>query len=88
MADEATAVTLTFTRDDLKVLNDALIALPFRVAAPVIGRINQQIVAAAKPPGDSAYDDVSPDVAGTADLGPDVALPPNEVKSRDQRHDG
>jgi hypothetical protein len=36
-------VTITFTQDQLKVLNDALIELPFRIAAPLIQYINTQI---------------------------------------------
>jgi hypothetical protein len=36
-------VTLTFTQDQLKVLNDGLVELPFRMAAPLIQHINSQI---------------------------------------------
>jgi hypothetical protein len=36
-------ITLEFTQDQLKVLNDALIEMPFRVAAPLIQQINMQI---------------------------------------------
>ena len=34
---------LEFTNEQLAILNEALIQLPFKVAAPLIQRINQQI---------------------------------------------
>lgn len=37
--------TLIFTKEQLQVLNAALIEIPFRVAAPLIEQINQQIQA-------------------------------------------
>ncbi len=36
-------ITLTFTEQQMQVLNAALVELPFRVAAPVINSINQQL---------------------------------------------
>lgn len=36
-------ITVEFTQDQLKVLNDALVEMPFRVAAPLIQQINMQI---------------------------------------------
>lgn len=36
-------ITLEFTQDQLKVLNSALVEIPFRVAAPLIQQINLQI---------------------------------------------
>lgn len=36
-------ITLEFTQNQLKVLNEALVELPFRVAAPLIQQINTQI---------------------------------------------
>lgn len=36
-------VSITFTKEQLKVLNDALVELPFREAAPLIQYINMQI---------------------------------------------
>lgn len=38
-----TSVTLTFTQQQLAVLNQALVDLPFRVAAPLIQHINAEI---------------------------------------------
>lgn len=35
--------TLEFTQDQLKVLNDALVEMPFKVSAPIIQHINMQI---------------------------------------------
>lgn len=37
------AYAITFSIDQLKVLNDALIELPVRLAMPVINTINEQI---------------------------------------------
>lgn len=34
---------ISFTQDQLKVLNDALIEMPFKVSAPIIQHINTQI---------------------------------------------
>lgn len=34
---------IEFNQQQLKVLNEALVELPFRVAAPLIDHINQQI---------------------------------------------
>lgn len=36
-------ITLTFTQEQLHVLNTALGEIPYRVAAPLIGSINSQI---------------------------------------------
>jgi hypothetical protein len=36
-------VTITFNEEQLRVLNDALVQLSYRVAAPVINHINVQI---------------------------------------------
>ena len=38
-----TSITLTFTQQQLSVLNQALVELPFRVAAPLIQHINAEI---------------------------------------------
>jgi hypothetical protein len=38
-----TPITLTFTQQQLAVLNQALVELPFRVAAPLIQHINAEI---------------------------------------------
>lgn len=35
--------TLTFTEDQLAVLNDALVELPFKKSAPVIQAVNIQL---------------------------------------------
>lgn len=35
--------TLEFKQDQLKVLNDALVEMPFKVSAPIIQHINVQI---------------------------------------------
>lgn len=34
---------IKFTQEQLKVLNDALIEMPFKVSAPLINHINSQI---------------------------------------------
>lgn len=36
-------VSISFTQEELKVLNEALVELPFRKAAPLISSINAQI---------------------------------------------
>ena len=36
-------ITLTFTQEQLQVLNAALVEIPYRVAAPLISSINSQI---------------------------------------------
>lgn len=36
-------ITLTFTPDDMKVLSEALIALPFKQVAGLINSINVQV---------------------------------------------
>ncbi len=36
-------VTLTFTQEQLQVLNAALMEIPYRAAAPLISSINSQI---------------------------------------------
>ena len=36
-------MNLKFTNEQLAILNEALIQLPFKVAAPLIQQINQQI---------------------------------------------
>ena len=36
-------ITLTFTQQQLAMLNQALVELPFRVAAPLIQHINAEI---------------------------------------------
>jgi hypothetical protein len=36
-------ITLSFTQEQLQVLNAALLELPYRVAAPLISSINSQI---------------------------------------------
>lgn len=38
-----TTTTLTFTQEQLKILNAALVEIPYRVAAPMISSINSQI---------------------------------------------
>lgn len=38
-----TKLKIYFTQNELKVLNDALVQLPFAVVAPVIHNINSQI---------------------------------------------
>lgn len=37
------SVTLTFTQEQLQVLNAALMEIPYRAAAPLISSINSQI---------------------------------------------
>ena len=41
-------ITLTFTMDQMAVLNEALLDLPFRKAAPLIQHINSEIQRAAQ----------------------------------------
>ena len=36
-------ITLTFTQEQLQVLNAALVEIPYRIAAPLISSINSQI---------------------------------------------
>jgi hypothetical protein len=36
-------MSLKFTNEQLAILNEALIQLPFKIAAPLIQQINQQI---------------------------------------------
>lgn len=36
-------VTVSFTPQQLQILNDALIELPFKIAAPMIDHINKEI---------------------------------------------
>jgi hypothetical protein len=36
-------ITLTFTQEQLQILNAALGEIPYRIAAPLIGSINSQI---------------------------------------------
>jgi hypothetical protein len=36
-------ITLTFTQEQLQILNAALMEIPYRVAAPLISSINSQI---------------------------------------------
>lgn len=36
-------ITLTFTQEQLHILNTAIGEIPYRVAAPLIGNINSQI---------------------------------------------
>lgn len=36
-------ITLTFTQEQLQILNVALVEIPYRVAAPLISDINKQI---------------------------------------------
>jgi len=36
-------MNLKFTNEQLAILNEALIQLPFKIAAPLIQQINQQI---------------------------------------------
>lgn len=36
-------ITLSFTQEQLQVLNAALVEVPYRVAAPLISSINSQI---------------------------------------------
>jgi len=36
-------ITLTFTQEQLQVLNAALVEVPYRLAAPLISSINSQI---------------------------------------------
>lgn len=43
--------TLNLTDQDLAVVSSALVELPFRVAAPLIAKINQQIAETAKEDG-------------------------------------
>lgn len=66
-----TDFTLTLSEDDMHVLNAALIEIPYRVAQPLITKINEQIVAAHQPP---------PSQPLTVDV-------PPEIKSLDQRLD-
>lgn len=40
------ATTLTFTDDELVVLDQALAELPYRVAAPLVAAINEQLAQA------------------------------------------
>lgn len=37
------AITLSFTQEQLQVLNAALLEVPYRLAAPLISSINSQI---------------------------------------------
>lgn len=41
-------ITLTFTQEQLQILNAALVEIPYRVAAPLISEINKQIKDQAK----------------------------------------
>jgi hypothetical protein len=36
-------ITLTFTPEQIKIIGDALMEFPYRLAAPLISEINQQI---------------------------------------------
>jgi hypothetical protein len=36
-------ITLTFTQEQLQILNAALVEVPYRMAAPLIASINSQI---------------------------------------------
>lgn len=36
-------ITLTFTQDQLQILNTALLEMPYKLAAPLISSINSQI---------------------------------------------
>ena len=38
--------TLTFTNDEMVVINNAIIMLPYHIAAPLIDSINKQITKA------------------------------------------
>lgn len=40
---------LDFNDDDLRVLNDALVQMPYGRVAPLVAKINQQITAQQKP---------------------------------------
>lgn len=42
--------TLTVTQEDLQVIGSALEALPFKQAAPLIQKFNQQIQSQVRPP--------------------------------------
>ena len=37
------SITLTFTQEQLQVLNTALLEIPYKLAAPLISSINSQI---------------------------------------------
>lgn len=45
MLTDAPKITISFTPQQLQVLNNALVELPFKVAAPMIDHINKEIVA-------------------------------------------
>lgn len=47
---------LTFTENQLSVLNDALMAMPYRIAAPMINSINSQLQATPTTPAEVQTD--------------------------------
>lgn len=38
-------LSISFSAEQLSILNDAIISLPFKIAAPLIAHINEQIKA-------------------------------------------